>query len=156
MTNPQYLLLDAKWLEEQIKDSEVTGSTRYCSLLQNIKYTAYPIFPNNEIVEELRECARLTGEFNALYERAADEINRLQKENFALASNQCHDGYGDDYGNHRCREVDKAVAAEREACAQIAHDVILNCQPHTDDEIAAVAADEIEKAIRARGDEDKS
>ena len=34
------------------------------------------------------------------------KVERLERENFALAANQCHAGYGDDYGNHRCREID--------------------------------------------------
>lgn len=27
-------------------------------------------------------------------------------EGAALAANQCHAGYGDEYGNHRCKEID--------------------------------------------------
>jgi ABC-type proline/glycine betaine transport system substrate-binding protein len=34
----------------------------------------------------------------------------LVAENFALAANQCHDGYGDEWGNHCCRSIDKAVS----------------------------------------------
>lgn len=33
-----------------------------------------------------------------------------ERECSVLASNQCHDGYGDDWGNHRCREIDKLNA----------------------------------------------
>jgi hypothetical protein len=35
------------------------------------------------------------------------EIARLKAECFALAANQCHAGYGDDYGNHRCEKIDR-------------------------------------------------
>lgn len=34
------------------------------------------------------------------------EIARLKDECFALAANQCHAGYSDDYGNHRCEKID--------------------------------------------------
>jgi hypothetical protein len=36
----------------------------------------------------------------------AEAIRELQAECFALAANQCHAGYGDDYGNHRCEKID--------------------------------------------------
>lgn len=48
-----------------------------------------------------------------LLERAhanSEEIAALKAENAALAADQCHAGYGDDYGNHRCRDVDNARA----------------------------------------------
>src|SRR5574337_159683 len=41
---------------------------------------------------------------------AARERDRLEKECFALAADGCHAGYSDEYGNHRCREVDAAIA----------------------------------------------
>lgn len=41
---------------------------------------------------------------------AADEIERLRKEAFSLAANQCHAGYGGEYGHHRCREIDRLFA----------------------------------------------
>lgn len=31
----------------------------------------------------------------------------LENENFALAANQCHQGAGDEYGNHRCGYQDQ-------------------------------------------------
>jgi hypothetical protein len=34
------------------------------------------------------------------------EVKRLEDENFALAANQCHDGYAGEYGHHMCREVE--------------------------------------------------
>lgn len=37
---------------------------------------------------------------------ASARIGEMEKENFALAANQCHAGYGDDYGNHRCEKID--------------------------------------------------
>ena len=39
----------------------------------------------------------------------------LENENFALAANQCHDGYGDEYGNHRCRYQDEIEALRKES-----------------------------------------
>jgi hypothetical protein len=44
------------------------------------------------------------------------EIARLEAENFALAADQCDDGYGDEWGNHQCRRVDEAVGE----CANLA------------------------------------
>jgi hypothetical protein len=41
---------------------------------------------------------------------AVAAIKALREENFALAANQCHDGYGDEYGNHRCRKIDTLQA----------------------------------------------
>jgi hypothetical protein len=34
------------------------------------------------------------------------EVKRLEDENFALAANQCHDGYAGEYGHHMCGEVE--------------------------------------------------
>lgn len=39
---------------------------------------------------------------------AEAKIARLKEENFALAANQCHAGYSDEFGNHRCRYQDAA------------------------------------------------
>lgn len=42
------------------------------------------------------------------------EIERLRKENFALASGMCHDGYGDEGGSWRCKyqdEIERLSAA---------------------------------------------
>lgn len=38
------------------------------------------------------------------------EISSLRAECFKLAADTCHAGYGDEYGHHRCREVDAAEA----------------------------------------------
>ena len=35
------------------------------------------------------------------------ELKRLNDECFALSADMCHHGYGDDYGNHRCKYQDK-------------------------------------------------
>lgn len=45
----------------------------------------------------------------------AEESAKWEAECSALASNQCHAGYGDEYGNHRCRKVDAARAKARRA-----------------------------------------
>lgn len=37
-------------------------------------------------------------------------VKELEAECFRLAADTCHAGYGDEYGNHRCREVDAAEA----------------------------------------------
>jgi hypothetical protein len=61
----------------------------------------------------------------------------LQPEGAALAANQCHDGYGDEYGNHRCREVDawKARAERAEAAIERARACIeINLQARPSDD----------------------
>ena len=45
-----------------------------------------------------------------LRQRCAEVTEALEEENFALAANQCDDGYGDEWGNHRCRAIDRAVS----------------------------------------------
>jgi len=49
---------------------------------------------------------------------ALSRIRAMEKECFALAANQCHDGYCDDYGNHRCREVD-ALRAQLQTALKV-------------------------------------
>lgn len=44
-------------------------------------------------------------------EQAADEIERLRKENFALAAYQCHTPSGDEYGNMKCLEIERLRTA---------------------------------------------
>ena len=44
-----------------------------------------------------------------------DEVERLTKENFALAADTCHAGYAGENGDHRCKEVDAAIAAKEQA-----------------------------------------
>lgn len=68
----------------------------------------------------------------ALTSHASRQVAALEAENFALAANQCHEGYAGEHGDHMCRiedrlkaaerQVAEAVAAERERCAKI-HDV---------------------------------
>jgi hypothetical protein len=61
----------------------------------------------------------------------------LLPEGAALAANQCHDGYGDEYGNHRCREVDawKARAERAEAAIERARACIeINLQARPSDD----------------------
>ena len=57
------------------------------------------------------EWVRLTN----LTTESADEIERLRKECFHLAANQCHAGYGGEYGHHRCAEIDRITAERDEA-----------------------------------------
>lgn len=48
----------------------------------------------------------------------ADLARQLERECFALAANQCHGGYGDERGHHRCKyqdERDAAIAQDHEA-----------------------------------------
>ncbi|MDX9862548.1 MAG: hypothetical protein RBS99_16700 [Rhodospirillales bacterium] len=70
----------------------------------------------SDLVERLRKqavCVYLAAEagpandISASLKAAADEIERLRAENFALAADQCHDGYAGDHGEHRCREIER-------------------------------------------------
>jgi hypothetical protein len=59
------------------------------------------------------EVAKLRTEVQQLFETNGDlanAIGRLENENFALAANQCHDGYAGEYGHHMCREVEQLKA----------------------------------------------
>jgi hypothetical protein len=37
----------------------------------------------------------------------SEYVKRLEDDNFALAANQCHDGYAGEYGHHMCGEVEE-------------------------------------------------
>lgn len=54
---------------------------------------------------------------NENYDELIDElvhaVEKLQKENFALAANQCRAPYGDKRGNPRCELEDKLARAEQ-------------------------------------------
>lgn len=41
-------------------------------------------------------------------------IEEFEQENSALAADQCHHGYGDEWGNHRCRYQDEIAALKAE------------------------------------------
>ena len=66
----------------------------------------------------MSERYRLTEELeNARYENnlLAQKCRELEKEGFHLAANQCHAGYGGEYGHHRCHEIDRLTAERDEA-----------------------------------------
>jgi len=45
----------------------------------------------------------------------AQKCRELEKENFHLSANQCHAGYGGEYGHHRCAEIDRLTKERDEA-----------------------------------------
>lgn len=45
----------------------------------------------------------------------AQKCRELEEENFHLAANQCHAGYGGEYGHHRCAEIDRLTKERDEA-----------------------------------------
>lgn len=67
----------------------------------------------DDIVARLRDCTCVP--HGDICRESADEIERLRKEAFHLAANQCHAGYGGEYGHHRCREIDRLTAERDEA-----------------------------------------
>jgi hypothetical protein len=69
--------------------------------------------------KNLRECA--DGYANALA-----EVERLSKECFALAANQCHDGYAGEHGHHRCREVERLRGLARRA--EVVLGLFIDCE----------------------------
>lgn len=78
---------------------------------------------------------------------AADEIERLRKECFHLAANQCHAGYGGEYGHHRCAEIDRLTKerdeARRELCRSEAIIRLQRNRAHRDSEEVVRMAKEI-------------
>jgi archaellum component FlaC len=81
-----------------------------------------------DVLERLREQAWRrsgapkmdAGHTKMLEWEAADEIERLEKECFALAANQCHDGIAGEHGDHVCREIERLRAKNRELASAIA------------------------------------
>jgi hypothetical protein len=74
-----------------------------------------------DIAKELRTCAASEQIPGTIFERAANEIERLRKEAFHLAANQCHSGYAGEYGHHRCSEIDRLTAERDEARRECCH-----------------------------------
>jgi hypothetical protein len=88
---------------------------------------------NRELVERLireRDEARAEATaYKASYETVCSAAT-------SMAANQCHDGYGDEWGNHRCRVQDALQArvkvleeALREIAAQKIHKEITATDP---------------------------
>lgn len=50
----------------------------------------------------------------ASYDALAAAKDEAEKEAFALAANQCHAGYSGEHGDHMCKFIDRAEAAERQ------------------------------------------
>ncbi len=46
-------------------------------------------------------------------EPEAGAVERLEEECFALAANQCHAGYGDEGGSHRCKYQDEIATSNK-------------------------------------------
>lgn len=51
--------------------------------------------------------------YKRLCKEAADEVERLDSESSELAAAQCHDGYGDEYANWRCKYQDKISSLKK-------------------------------------------
>ena len=68
---------------------------------------------------------------------AAAEIERLTKENFALAANQCKAGYSGEHGDHMCRYVEEIERLR--AALHIAYGYIdpMDCRREDFDQICA-------------------
>lgn len=75
------------------------------------------------VIEQLMLTQRLLETSGTLAQKEIDALKKklveAERENFALAANQCHAGYGDEYGNHCCREQDALKAKLAEAQAEI-------------------------------------
>jgi hypothetical protein len=59
----------------------------------------------------------------------------LAQENFALAADQCHHGYSDEHGHHRCLYQDKIEALEAEIARLRTGGIVeaITCAIHCDD-----------------------
>ena len=91
-------------------------------------------------------------------------LEGANRENAALAADQCHAGYGDDYGNHRCKEIDAALSEgtieglriARELVSARAMDYAAAANKHDGTELGVVHTDKcgvcasLESAISAR------
>jgi hypothetical protein len=74
------------------------------------------------MAERWQEVARNLGVGEMVSAEAAGEaievrdkrIAELEAENAALAADQCHKGYGDDRGNHRCAYQDRIADLENQ------------------------------------------
>jgi hypothetical protein len=79
-----------------------------------------------------------------------------EAERFALAANQCHEPWCDEYGNHRCHAIDRARVmrdaltriitlggpgrvGEYDEAHEIAEDALRRIDRHAGDEIAAIS-----------------
>jgi hypothetical protein len=66
----------------------------------------------------MSERFRLTEELkNERYQNKllTEKCRQLEEEGFQLAANQCHAGYGGEYGHHRCAEIDRLTKERDEA-----------------------------------------
>jgi hypothetical protein len=78
---------------------------------------------------------------NAKYQNnlLAQKCRELEQEAFALAANQCHAGYGGEYGHHRCKEIDRLTQerdeARREVC-QMVSDADESSKPESIEQVA--------------------
>lgn len=70
---------------------------------------------------------------------AADAIERLMRENFALAADQCEDGIAGEHGEHRCKIVDQ-LRAEL-AAVQTKHEYTLCALDKRNSEIRMLETD---------------
>jgi len=98
--------------------------------MPSVKIAAAQLQECRSEVEELKETEKfLHDEIVATAEtwrtevaRLRSEVERLTEENFALAADQCHDGYAGEHGHHCCREQDTLrtqLAACREALEEV-------------------------------------
>lgn len=70
----------------------------------------------------MSERFRLTEELeNARYQNnlLTEKCRQLEEEGFHLAANQCHAGYGGEFGHHRCAEIDRLTKERDEARREV-------------------------------------
>jgi hypothetical protein len=85
---------------------------------------------------------RVRDSYNAAWafnEELEKKNAELEQEAFALAANQCHAGYGGEYGHHRCKEIDRLTQerdeARREVC-QMVSDADESSKPESIEQVA--------------------
>jgi len=50
----------------------------------------------------------------AILQAQNDRVRELERDNFRLAADQCHNGYGGEHGHHRCTYQDRIAELEAE------------------------------------------
>ena len=71
---------------------------------------AAEILASTDLDFDLRRWGRFRADIAAALPGLIARVAELERENFALAADQCHAGYGDDWGNHCCKEQDELRA----------------------------------------------
>lgn len=74
----------------------------------------------------------------------AERIKQLEAENAALAADQCHGGYGTEWGHHRCKYQNRIAELE------VALEGIARCAQHSPPRLALRVQQLVAEALAGR------